>query len=163
MKHIITHPAAARPLLKNLAHRPVEEIWTLALGPTLELIALDRTFRGTRDKCLFHPREVFEFILRKRATNFILAHNHPSGSARPSIADHQITRRMIFLSQTLQIPMVDHLIVAQTELYSFRQNHRILFEKFPVMERYTDDDLSWISKTALTEPLPPWTHDRARA
>src|SRR5690606_14482466 len=137
MKTIISHPAAARPVLQSLAHEQVEEIWTLALGPKLELLALDKTFRGTRDKCLFHPREVFEFVLRNRASSMILAHNHPSGSPQPSLPDFNITRRMIFLSQTLQVPMVDHLIVAQTELYSFRQNHKDLFEKFQSIEGYS--------------------------
>lgn len=163
MKTIISHPAAARHLLQPLAHQEVEEIWTLALGPTLELLAVDKTFRGTRDKCLFHPREVLEFVLRKRASCMILAHNHPSGSAQPSRSDFQITRRMVFLSQTLQVPMVDHLIVAPKELYSFRQNHRSLFEKFKVMESYSDSELEWISRTPLTEPLSRPTRGRAQA
>ena len=63
MTQFISSPQEAQVHLKALARKKVEEIWTLALGPNLELLGASATFRGTRDRCLFHPREIFHFAI----------------------------------------------------------------------------------------------------
>lgn len=148
----ISGPNEAQEHLKSLARKKVEEIWTLALGPRLELLGLDRTFKGTSDRCLFHPREVFHFAIKKRASSLLLAHNHPTGPTFPSREDWAVTRRMIFLGQMMQIPLVDHVIVSPKELYSFRRYHKDMFERMENIESVSDRELGAIAGASLTEP-----------
>ncbi len=152
MKHLISSPSEALAHLKPLTRKKVEEIWTLALGPDLQLLGVNATFRGTRDRCLLHPREIFHYGIKKRATCLILAHNHPSGPPMPSRQDWTITRRMIFLGQMLQIPVVDHIIVGTRGQYSFRHYHKTMFERLGTLDTYNDKELTKLASAPFIEP-----------
>jgi len=67
---------------------------------------------GTLNESLVHPREVFESAIKHNAASIILAHNHPSGSIEPSIADIEITKKLVQAGKILDIRVVDHVIVA---------------------------------------------------
>jgi DNA repair protein RadC len=66
--------------------------------------------------------EVFSFALQKRAVNIILVHNHPSGELEPSFEDKDITDRLLQNSLFLEVPIIDHLIISETEHYSFAES-----------------------------------------
>jgi len=68
------------------------------------------TSLGLLDSTPVHPREVFREAVRQNAASVILAHNHPSGDPTPSIADIDITRRMIEAGKILGIRIVDHIV-----------------------------------------------------
>ena len=67
--------------------------------------------RGTLDASLVHPREVFAPAIAAAASSIILAHNHPSGDATPSLEDRQVTHRLIECGKMLGIDVLDHIIV----------------------------------------------------
>lgn len=116
-------PLATRPLLDNPA---ATEAWLrAALGPLEHelfmclhldnrhrLIHPDVLFRGTVDGASVYPREVVKSALAHNAAAVILAHNHPSGVAEPSIADEQITRRLRAALGLVDIRVLDHLVVS---------------------------------------------------
>lgn len=81
-------------------------------GPMAEIT------RGTLDAALVHPREVFRVALRWSAASIIVAHNHPSGDPTPSKEDIAVTRKLIEAGRTLSIPLTDHIIVGDDELFS---------------------------------------------
>ncbi len=68
---------------------------------------------------LVHPRHVVEAAVRHKAASVILAHNHPAGTVRPSNHDHTITKRLVQALGGLDIKVVDHVIVAGDQYYSF--------------------------------------------
>jgi DNA repair protein RadC len=68
---------------------------------------------------LVDPTEVFSFALQKRASKLIMVHNHPGGTLSPSFEDKDITDRMYQVGQFLDLPVIDHLIITETEFYSF--------------------------------------------
>lgn len=119
----LAEPLAGRPLLDNPA---ATEAWLRAsLGPLEHelfvclhldnrhrLIQPDVLFRGTVDGASVYPREVVKSALAHNAAAVILAHNHPSGVAEPSIADEQITRRLKAALGLVDIRVLDHLVVA---------------------------------------------------
>lgn len=76
---------------------------------------------GLLNVSLAHPREVFAGPLKDRAASVILAHNHPSGDAKPSRQDVKTTQQLVAAGILLGIPVGDHIIVAGQEHYSFRR------------------------------------------
>ena len=95
----------------------VETFGILALDVQLRLlggpIALTR---GLLDATLVHPREVFRAALTLQAggpSALVLTHNHPSGDPTPSEADKEITAVLVAAGRVLDIPVLDHVIVAR--------------------------------------------------
>ena len=64
-------------------------------------------------------RLVFKTALELGATAIILCHNHPSGTLVPSDADKQITKKLKLAGDSLDVKVLDHLIVTETNYYSF--------------------------------------------
>lgn len=117
----------AYSILKKYMIQDVEELWCLALGPSLKLLSLKMIFRGTVDSCTVHPRDIFRYACQKNASQLIVAHNHPSGDCRPSDQDIEFTRRLISVGWQIQIPIIDHLIVSKTHYRSLADTRALIF------------------------------------
>ena len=78
-------------------------------------------FRGTIDGASVHPREVVKLALEKRAAAAIAYHNHPSGVQEPSAADELITKRLAESLATIEVRLLDHLVVDGSQVLSFAQ------------------------------------------
>ena len=89
-----------------------EHFMALYLDKQNRLIDYKILFTGTLDRTLVHPRDIFREAVKTNASRIILAHNHPSGSTKPSQADIDTTRVLIEGSELLGIHILDHLIVA---------------------------------------------------
>jgi DNA repair protein RadC len=79
-------------------------------------------FAGTMDPSLVQPRDVFTAALTDRAASVFLAHNHPPGNERPSVADVAATRRIVQAGRALGIEVRDHVIVTTKGYFSFRDH-----------------------------------------
>jgi DNA repair protein RadC len=79
------------------------------------VLAFEEMFRGTLDGASVHPREVVRAALKHNAAAVILAHNHPSGTAEPSAADHNITRQLRDALQLIGVHVLDHLVIGSGE------------------------------------------------
>lgn len=78
--------------------------------------------QGTLDTSLVHPREVFRHAITESAASIILMHNHPSGNPSPSIQDKNITKQLQEAGIIIGIKVLDHLIIAGEEYFSFVEN-----------------------------------------
>jgi DNA repair protein RadC len=85
---------------------------------------------GTLNESLVHPREVFEPAVRHAAAHIILAHNHPSGSLRPSSEDIEVTKRLVASGKLLGIEILDHVIVTGDRFFSFQEGSLMEITKF---------------------------------
>jgi len=74
---------------------------------------------------LVHPREVFKAAIDCSANSVIVVHNHPSGEAQPSKNDDEITKMLKETGEILQIPLVDHVIIAESGYYSYNKEGRL--------------------------------------
>lgn len=106
----------------------VEKFFTCALNRKNRLIRDFEITSGTATSSLVHPREVFRDAIRVAATGVIAVHNHPSGDPSPSSADIQITRILTEAGKTLDIHLLDHVIIGdpsrdprQLGYYSFSE------------------------------------------
>jgi DNA repair protein RadC len=113
------------PLSQGLA---VEKFWVLCLNRKNRLLRCREVTSGTATAALAHPREVFRAAIREGAAAVICAHNHPSGDPAPSAADIQVTRQLREAARTVDIDLLDHVIVGQVSAdqtglgyYSFRE------------------------------------------
>ncbi len=87
---------------------------------TSEIISI-----GSLNSSLSHPRDVFKSAIDHRAAAIVLVHNHPSGDVEPSREDVKLTEKMKQVSQLVEIPILDHVIVSSTKYFSFSENHLI--------------------------------------
>ena len=108
---IIDSPEKAVELLTDIRDKKQEYFVCLTLDGANRLIAKRVVTIGTLTASLVHPREVFADAIADRAASIIVAHNHPSGSLRPSKADVAVTRRLQDVGDLLGIILGDHIIV----------------------------------------------------
>ena len=76
---------------------------------------------GTVDRAAVYPRRVIEAALRRNAAALVFAHNHPNGDVQPSDHDKLLTRALVLAATTVQIKVLDHLIVSADRTFSFRR------------------------------------------
>jgi DNA repair protein RadC len=76
---------------------------------------------GTLERAAVYPRRVMEAAVRKGAAVLVCGHNHPNGNVQPSEQDKTLTRALVLASTTLQIKVLDHLIVSADRVFSFRK------------------------------------------
>lgn len=111
-----------QPLIGELAH---EEFWVLYLNNNMKVVHKSQLSKGGISGTVVDLRLVFKLALEKNATSIILAHNHPSGSLKPSAADFEVTKKIIFAAQTLDIEVLDHLIITEYDYYSFKDAEKL--------------------------------------
>ena len=76
---------------------------------------------GTIDRAAVYPRRVVESALKRGAAALVIAHNHPNGHVQPSGQDKTLTRALVLAAETVNLKIVDHLIVSPDEVFSFRK------------------------------------------
>lgn len=108
-------------LLLKMRHYVREVFACLFLDNQHRLITFEELFYGTIDGASVYPREVLRRSLEVNAAAVIFAHNHPSGIAEPSAADRRITERLKSALDLVEIRVLDHLIVGDTEVTSFAE------------------------------------------
>ncbi len=120
-KKLNTSEAAAEYLIPLMSGRPEEVFYLICLDSQLKVLYPALISEGTVKDALVHPRHVVEAAIRHKAASVILAHNHPAGTVRPSSHDHAITKRLVQALGAIQIQVVDHIIVAGEQFYSFQR------------------------------------------
>lgn len=126
--HRITSPRSAADFFRSRMNKDVEEVWAAALNSDKRVLAAQCLFRGTADQCLVHLRDIFRFACLHNATGLIIAHNHPSGVAKPSAEDELWTDHLLTAANIISIPVLDHLIIARRGYFSFLESGRIVVE-----------------------------------
>lgn len=105
-----------QPIIGELPH---EEFWIIYLNNSNKVISKSQLSKGGITGTLVDVRLVFKTALELGATGLILCHNHPSGALIPSDADKQITRKLKLAGESLEIKVLDHVIITETSYYSF--------------------------------------------
>ncbi len=105
-----------QPVLGELPH---EEFWILYLNNSNKVIQKNQLSKGGITGTLVDVRLVLKNALETGATALILCHNHPSGTLKPSQADKDITQKLKTAAQSLDIKVLDHLIVTEKAYFSF--------------------------------------------
>ena len=105
-----------QPIIGELAH---EEFWIVYLNNSNKVLSKEQLSKGGITGTLVDVRIVFKKALELSATALILCHNHPSGTLVPSEADKHITKKLKLAGESLEIKVLDHVIVTENSYFSF--------------------------------------------
>ncbi|WP_405329355.1 DNA repair protein RadC [Leeuwenhoekiella sp. LLG6367-2.1] len=105
-----------QPLLGELPH---EEFWILYLNNANKVLTMHQLSKGGMTGTLVDVRLVLKKALETGAVALIVAHNHPSGTLKPSQADKNITEKLQQAAKSLDIKVLDHLIITEKAYFSF--------------------------------------------
>ena len=106
-----------QPIIGELPH---EEFWVLYLNNSNKVIYKAQLSKGGITGTVVDIRIIFKMAFEQNATGLILSHNHPSGKLIASEADLKITKRIKEAGQTLEIQVLDHLIITENSYLSFQ-------------------------------------------
>lgn len=118
----LTSPMIVRQYLRFAIEAKEHEVFVaIFLDTQHRVIESVELFRGTIDQSSVYPREVVKEAFKHNAAAVIFAHNHPSGQPEPSAADRKITERLKEALGTLDIRVLDHLVVGAGDIVSFAE------------------------------------------
>lgn len=121
-ENVMENPQVTRHYLQSvLAHQERELFMVLFLDNQHRVLQAQQMFAGSINSVEVHPREIAREALKHNAAALILAHNHPSGIAEPSLADQEITRKVSQACALLNIRVLDHLVIGRGEYVSFAE------------------------------------------
>jgi DNA repair protein RadC len=119
---VFDSPTRVKDYLRlQIGGKPHEVFVVLFLDAQNRLIRCEEMFRGTLTQTSVYPREVLKRALELGAAAVLLAHNHPSGAAEPSRADEYLTQTLNKALALIDVRVLDHLVVSQSEVVSFAE------------------------------------------
>lgn len=129
-------PAADSPIdvyeiLKAIYHQldeDQEHLVLLVLNLSQEVTGYKVISSGNERTSLANGKAIFRNALLLGASYIVLAHNHPSGKLKPSNADIRFTNKVIEAGKTLDIPVLDHIILTHKGYISLRDDKQCKFE-----------------------------------
>lgn len=118
----ITSPSDVALLLQErMSALPQEQLRILTLSTAHDLLAEHMVYQGKLSSAEVRPADIFRRACLDNAAALIVVHNHPSGDPTPSGADVQVTRTLTEVGRELQIPVLDHIVVALRGYVSLRE------------------------------------------
>lgn len=118
----LSNPELVKELcIYKLARYEIEIFAALMLDNQHRLIKFVELSHGTINSASVYPREIVKSVLEYNAQAVIFAHNHPSGIAEPSLADRHITERLTQALSTIDVKVLDHIVVGAIDTISFAE------------------------------------------
>lgn len=111
-----------KPYMLDLNH---EQFWVLFMNRANQVIRVEQISTGGVSGTYVDAKILFKRAIELLACNVVLAHNHPSGNVQPSIQDKRLTSRLCTVGKALDIPVMDHLIFADHDYFSFSDNQML--------------------------------------
>lgn len=99
-----------------------ESFFIIPLNAGNKTIGWAKISQGGLTSCIVDPRIVFKYAIEALAASVVLVHNHPSGNLNPSDQDRKLTRQIKEGAKFLDIQVLDHLILNDTDYYSLADN-----------------------------------------
>lgn len=123
-REVLSDPAALEQFWRlRIGALPFEVFEVAYLDSSLRLLhdGVERLEEGTVDRAAVFPRRVVEAALRRNAAAVVLAHNHPNRKVTPTEPDKVLTRALVLATATVQVRVLDHIIISTDEAFSFRR------------------------------------------
>ena len=111
-----------QPIMVN---QQVEELWAIYMNMSSRIVKMKRISVGGISQTIVDIRIVLKEALLCNAVAIAICHNHPSGNVRPSLADDQLTEKLSNACKTMDIRLLDHVIVADDSFYSYSDEGRM--------------------------------------
>ena len=108
-----------------MVNQQVEELWAIYMNMSSRIVKMKRISVGGISQTIVDIRIVLKEALLCNAVAIAICHNHPSGNVRPSLADDQLTEKLSNACKTMDIRLLDHVIVADDSFYSYSDEGRM--------------------------------------
>ncbi|MDG5490620.1 JAB domain-containing protein [Psychroserpens sp. SPM9] len=102
-----------------------EFFWVIPLSNANRVLGISEIGSGTIKGVATNIHEIYQLVLLTNASSLIVAHNHPSGTLKPSANDKQITKKLMKLAELIDVTLLDHLIITSESYFSFSDNHML--------------------------------------
>lgn len=112
----------AQLFVSELQFSQVELVMIALLNSRNEVIKMEKVSIGTINNAIVYQRDILRRALLYNATAVIIAHNHPSGSDSPSSEDIKMTKALSEALSTIEVSLLDHILVANNTYISFKRN-----------------------------------------
>lgn len=109
----------------ELSEKFYEEFWVINLNVANKIINKNQIGEGGLSQAVVDVRRIFKLALENNAASIVLCHNHPSGNVLPSENDIELTNKIKKGSETLNIKVLDHIIIGEEKFYSFADEGKI--------------------------------------
>lgn len=106
-------------LRQKIAFQNVESFYVIYLNVLNKVIKFEEQTKGTLDRSSVYPREIYKRVIELDAKAIIIAHNHPSGSAKPSQSDIHITKEIEKGLKNFDAILLEHIIITENTYFSF--------------------------------------------
>ncbi len=103
----------------DLSDKNYEEFWILLVDRANQIIKKINISEGGMSGTIADPKKIFKLALENNSSSIILAHNHPSNNLQPSDNDIRLTKTISKAGRTLEINVLDHIIVGSDNYFSF--------------------------------------------
>jgi DNA repair protein RadC len=124
----LSSPEAVRDFARmKLAGLPHEAFMVIFLNTKNKVLDYKVLQEGTVDRAVIYPRRMVEEALARHAAGIILVHNHPSGDTGPSPEDKQLTRSLVEAARTIDLRVLDHIIIGKEGYCSFSESRLMPF------------------------------------
>lgn len=115
-------PSVVYEWFSKMKNNAYEKLIAIYLNSANMVISFQCESEGDIDQAVVYPRKIVKNALLLNATRLILAHNHPSGNEKPSEHDIEITKKIKSALETIDIELLDHIVIADRGYYSFREH-----------------------------------------
>ena len=109
-----------QPMLADLSY---EEFWAVFLSRANRVIGKMKISQGGVSGTVTDVRLIMKKAVESLSSGIIICHNHPSGNTTPSDADKKITKKIKEAASFFDIQLLDHVIIAGKNYYSFADNN----------------------------------------
>jgi DNA repair protein RadC len=115
-------------LYQSMQREKKEVFKVLFLDGKNELINVENLFEGSLTSSVVYPREIMKKAIKHNTTALVFVHNHPSGDPSPSQSDKEITEKLVSAGKTMEIKVLDHIIIGNNKYFSFADEGLIKHE-----------------------------------
>jgi DNA repair protein RadC len=118
----IRSPAdAANLLMGEMSMLEQEQLRVMLLDTRNRILAVPTIYVGSLNTSVIRVNELFREAIRRNAAVIIVVHNHPSGDPSPSPEDVSVTRTIVAAGKTLDIEVLDHLVIGNQRFDSLKE------------------------------------------
>lgn len=121
----VTPQSLAEKYMPLLETAKQEEFRVINLDTANRIVSESVITRGSLNASIVHPREVYRKAISESAAGIIVMHNHPSGNVNPSAEDRKVTAELAKAGKIVGIELIDHIIIAGKNYYSFADHGEI--------------------------------------
>tara|TARA_R110002050_G_scaffold200591_1_gene335577 strand:- start:130057 stop:130758 length:702 start_codon:yes stop_codon:yes gene_type:complete len=102
-----------------LADKFIEEFWVLLLNQNNRVLSKRLVSKGGVSGTVVDVRVILKLAIDQLASGIVMAHNHPSGSIKPSEQDKSLTKKIVQAARMLDLKVLDHIIIGEEDFFSF--------------------------------------------